>query len=371
MAEKVFVIGGLSQSLVNFRGDLLKALRDMDLDVTALAGGDDQEVKSYLGKHHIGYRSYYIQNSGLNPLLDLKTLYELLRLFRKHKPHFILAYTIKPVIWGGIAAKLSGTRYFPMITGLGYAFHGQTFKRRLLTKLVVALYRFSLRSAEAVIFQNPDNAELFVAQKIIKRSQCRIVNGSGVNTEKFKPQQFVQPSADKVVFLCVARLLKDKGLREYAEAASLVKKKYPFARFQLIGPKDPSPNGISLNEVKTWDAIEYLGEVSDVRKYIGLSHVYVLPSYHEGVPRSTLEAMSIGRPVVTTNAVGCKETVSEGENGFMVDIGDVSQLVERFEWCILNSHELEAMGQKSVRLVKDRFEVNKVNLSVLNILGLN
>jgi glycosyltransferase involved in cell wall biosynthesis len=258
-----------------------------------------------------------------------------------------------------------------MITGLGYAFHGKTFKRRLLTKLVVALYRFSLKNAEAVIFQNSDNADLFVIKRIVKRAQCRIVNGSGVNIDEFRPQKFVHPLDDKVIFLCVARLLKDKGLREYAKAASLLKVKYPLVSFQLIGPEDPSPNGISLSEVNSWEAIDYLGEVSDVRDYLRSSHVYVLPSYHEGVPRSTLEAMSIGRPVVTTNAVGCRETVNEGENGFMVDVGDVSQLVERLEWCILNSHELEAMGQKSVQLVKERFEVNKINQSVLNILGLN
>jgi len=222
-----------------------------------------------------------------------------------------------------------------------------------------------------VIFQNEDNRQLFVSRRIVPIGKTEVVNGSGVNIDYFSysPLEISQP----IRFLCIARLLGEKGLREYVKAAEIVKRKYPQAEFVLIGSEDSSPNGIPIDEVKSWSAsgiVNYQGSVLDVRPLIERSHIFVLPSYHEGLPRSTIEAMSVGRPIITTTAVGCRETVEDGVNGFKVAVADAKALAEKMIWFIEHPDKVEVMGLSSRRIVEAKFDVHNVNARMLEIMGL-
>ena len=234
--------------------------------------------------------------------------------------------------------------------------------------MVVFLYRVALKKSKAVIFQNKDNLNLFIEKGIIPRSKTHLVNGSGVDIEKFNVATLPKGSIN---FLCVARLKGDKGLREYTAAAKIVKKKFPTVIFNLVGPEETSPDAISLDEVNSWsNYVNYKGSIKDVRPLIKDAHVFILPSYHEGLPRSTLEAMSMGRAVITTNAFGCKETVKNGINGFIVSVASIDMLVEKMIWFIEHSEQIEPMGIESRRMVVEKFDVHKVNVKMLDIMGL-
>jgi len=365
-------MGALPESLINFRGDLLKTLVAAGHEVTAMAGGENPDVVRQLAAIGVSFRAYPIQRNGMNPLADLQTYLALRKALGKLKPDIVLSYTIKPVIWGGIALKgISRTRFYALITGLGFAFNeGENLKRRMLTMLVTWLYRASLSKASRVVFQNPDNRDLFEAKHIIDKDKSALVNGSGVDLDQF----IVVPLHSKgVVFLTIGRLLGAKGFREYAKAARLVKVRYPEAIFRLVGPEDPSSDGIPLEEISDWQAkgwVKYLGETNDVRPFLSDCHIFVLPSYHEGMPRTVLEAMAMGRPILTTDVPGCRETVTPGENGYLVPKGDAVALAERMCWFIEHRDEWKRMGLRSRAIAEERFDVHSVNRELLKIMGL-
>ncbi|QDT12269.1 glycosyltransferase family 4 protein [Planctomycetes bacterium K23_9] len=367
----IIVLGAYPISVVTFRGDLIRDLLDTGSPVTVMTAAASPEVQAEIEQTGATFRPYPIQRNGMNPKSDLATMLSLRSVFGELKPDVILAYTIKPIIWGGIAARRSkNTRFFALVTGLGYAFQGESLKRRVLNAVVVRLYRFALGHAEAVIFQNADNRDLFVAMRIVPESKCHVVSGSGINTSFFSTQPF---STGDPRFLLIARLLGEKGIREYVAAAEIVKKKYPAAIFDLVGPEDPSPDGIPYQEVRQWHeggAIWYHGAATDVRPFVCDCHVYVLPSYHEGMPRTVLEAMSMGRPILTTDVVGCRETVVPGRNGWLVPKADAEALAERMIWFIEHRDQWAEMGAESRRLAEDRFDVRKVNAEMLRIMGI-
>ena len=370
--SKVVVIGALPESLLNFRGELLKELLMAGHEVIAMADAEEASVVSRLSAMGVSFRAYPVERNGLNPLADLKTFLVLRKLFQELQPDVVLSYTIKPVVWSGMALKgISGTRFYALITGLGFVFHeGHGFMYQAVTRLAKSLYRFSLSRACRIIFQNPDNRDFFISKKIIDRNQSALVSGSGVMLDKFT----VAPLPDQgIVFLTIGRLLGGKGFREYAMASRLVRKRYPDAVFRIVGPTDPSPDGISLDEVQQWQnegTIQYLGETRDVRPFIAACQVYVLPSYHEGMPRTVLEAMAMGRPILTTDVPGCRETVVSGENGYLVPKADAGALAERMMWFIENRNQLERMGRASRSMAEERFDVRKVNAKILRIMGL-
>lgn len=367
----IVVIGAHPESLTNFRGELIRSLVVAGHHVTAMATPASQEQIAAIKALGANFFSFPVQRNGLSPIKDLQTFLALRKAFRELQPDAVLAYTIKSVIWGGLA--LFGNqvpRFYALVTGLGFAFQEGGLVRKALTALVTGLYRLSLSRAERVIFQNPDNRDLFIARHIVAKEKCTLVNGSGVDLQRFA----VAPLSDNaVLFLTIGRLLGEKGFREYAQAARLVKARYPEAVFKLVGPVDPSPDRISLEEVKEWEAnglIEYQGSTSDVRPFIADSHIFVLPSYHEGMPRTVLEAMAMGHPILTTDVPGCRETVIHGENGFLVPKADAEALAERMIWFIEHRDQWQRMGLCSRKMAEDRFDVHKINRELMQIMGL-
>lgn len=368
---RIIVIGAFPESLLNFRGAFIKALVAKKYKIITMASRAEGSVTSKLEMLGADFYAYPIARNGLNPLADLKTWSALRQIFRELQPDVILAYTIKPIIWGGLASRvLPNIHFYALITGLGFAFHGDTLKRKILCRLVTFLYHISLKRAKQVIFQNPDNLNEFVQRGIVPATKCALVNGSGVDISHYThtPLPNNQP-----VFLTIGRLLGEKGFREYAQAAQIVKARYPEATFQLLGPEDPSPDGIPLSEVQHshqqgW--LEYLGSTHDVRPYLQNCHIYVLPSYHEGMPRTVLEAMAMGRPILTTDVPGCRETVTPGENGYLVPKANAQALAERIIWFIENRDQWERMGKRSRELAEEKYDVHKVNQQLMEIMGL-
>ena len=356
--KKIIIVSPISMSLINFRGDLIQEMKNKGYNVITASPALSEEYSNIFKQQKIVNIPVNFQRNKLNPLYDFFTLIRLFKIFWEQSPDIILSYTIKPVIWGGLVAKFFKTDFYALITGTGFVFYGVSFKRKLLRNFVVFLYRLALKKSKGVIFQNIDDLNLFVDKGIVPRSKTHLVNGSGVNIEKFN---FVILPKGSINFLCVARLKGDKGLREYAAAAKIVKKKFPTVVFNLVGPE----------EVSSWsDYINYKGTATDVRPLIKDAHVFILPSYHEGLPRSTLEAMSMGRAVITTDAFGCRETVKNGINGFMVPIASVDMLAEKMIWFIEHSEQIEPMGIASRRMVVEKFDVHKVNAKMLDIIVL-
>ncbi len=361
---KFLMIAGFADDVIPFRGDLINALLARGLEVHLAL--PDLEKGSALEKifidkglilHHVS-----MQRAGMNPIADLNTLLQLIRLINKVKPDIVFAYLIKCVIYGMIAATLLKVpRRFALITGLGYAFQGEG-QRGLLQKLAQSLYALALKGAHKTFFQNNDDLALFYQLGILsKDASTFVVNGSGVNMEHYALTALPQ---GKPRFLTIARFLVDKGIREYAEAAKIVKDKYPEISFSVVGWLDENPSAIKQSEMDGWIAdgtLNNIGRLKDVRPAIANCSIYVLPSYREGVPRSTLEAMSMGRGVVTTNAVGCKETVEEGENGFLVPVRSVKELADAMLKIIENPELVERFGKRSFEIVKEKYDVHKVN----------
>ena len=369
---KILIIGAKPSSLYNFRGALLSQLTaSSDYSVHAMASGANKEEIKTINSLDARYVDYPVNRSGLSPIQDFKTFVALRNVFKQKKPDVILAYTIKPIIWGGLASRfLPNCRFYALVTGLGFAFQKGNCKKNLLVKLVTFLYKVALKNSEKVIFQNPDNQQVFIDLGIVPKHKTFVVNGSGVDVAHFDVKPL--PSAPK--FLLIARLLGDKGIREYIAAANKVKEQYTDAVFQLVGPEDPSPNGISLTELSILNnkkSVEYLGSTNDVRPYIEGGSIFVLPSYHEGLPRTVLEAMATGRPILTTDVPGCRETVVNDVNGWLIEKANVEQLAERMIWFIENPKEWQRMAEASRKMVEDKFDVHKVNKELMKIMELN
>lgn len=372
---KVVVIASLAYSLTNFRGRLLAAMVRAGHDVIACAPDDDPATEASLQAMGVRYRRISMQRTERNPLGDLRTLWDLVRLLRDERPGVVLAYTQKPIIYGGLAARLAGnTRFHAMVSGLGHVFSDDGGKpRRLLQLLVAVLYRAAVAKAETVfVFNRDDDAEM--RRWRILRPSHRVVQvpGSGIDTSRFA----VQPlPAGAPVFLLVARLLRSKGLAEFAEAARLVRERFPAARFQLLGPLDPNPAGVTLDELAAWNAsggVEYLGETKDVAPFLARASVFVLPTfYREGLPRTILEAMATGRAIITTDAPGCRETVEPDRNGYLVPVRDAAALADAMVPFLRDPELAARMGARSRQIAEARFDVEKVNALLLSTMELD
>lgn len=362
----VFILASLSTSLRNFRGPLIAELAERGHEVHVAAPDllEDATTCEWLNERGIECHDVPLSRAALNPFADLGTLRVLRQLMTQLRPDLFLGYTIKPVIWGLIAARMSGvSRRVALITGLGYAFTGQARgKRALVQKLARSLYARALKGATLVFFQNPDDRATFRQMGLLPEETLEvIVNGSGVDTNTFAP---VPLPDGPTRFLLIARLLGDKGIKEYVAAARMLRAERPDIEFHLIGGLDPNPDGISETEVQRWhDAgdIVWHGALNDVRPSIAAAHVYVLPSYREGTPRTVLEAMSMGRAIVTTDAPGCRETVQDGENGFLVPTQDVASLADAMRRFLNTPELMTTMGASARKVAVEKYDVRKVN----------
>lgn len=373
--HRILILASHPASLTNFRGPLLAALVARGHNVHAGAPGLTTDTDTVAKLRAMGVTPHDIpfERSGLNPIADLQAMFVLVRLMRTIRPDAVLGYTIKPVIWGTLAAAVARVpNRYALITGLGYAFTGTAQgKRRLIQFLARMLYKLALHRASKAFFQNPDDAVLFRNLGLVApQTPVVVVNGSGVDTDYYAPRPFPRSST---VFLLIARLLGDKGIREYAAAARNIRRTHPDIEFHLVGGTDPNPDAIPEAEVRGWHAagdIVWHGALSDVRPAIAAAHVYVLPSYREGTPRSVLEAMSMGRPIITTDAPGCRETVVQGENGFLVPIRNTEALAKAMHRFLDDPTLIARMGRRSREIAEERYDVHKVNAVMLKEMGL-
>lgn len=365
---RIVLLAGQAYSVVNFRGQLLQEMVRRGHEVVVCTPAETSLEKAILALG-VRYIPVNLDRTGMNPLRDCRLIVSLYRLFRELKPDCLLSCTVKPVIYGSIAARLAGVpAIFSLITGLGYAFIGTGKRKRLLNSLVSALYQYSLRFNRLVFFQNPDDRDLFIKNRMVTGPDyTRLMNGSGVDLDHFSGCSLQDGTHDQC-FLLVARLLADKGIREYVAAARVLKQKYPAAKFQLLGPLDSNPTSCQPLELAAWQqegVVEYCGVTIDVRPFLKAATVFVLPSYREGTPRSALEAMAIGRAIVTTDAPGCREVVIAGKNGFLVPIKDAAPLAEAMEKFILEPNLAIQMGRESRGMAEAKFDVHKVNSLLL------
>ena len=378
---KFLIISSFLPSVFNFRGKLLEAIAAKGYEIHIIA----PDLASFPSEHQklisLGYKVYDVsmQRTGTNPLSDLKTLLAIYKLMQNIKPDYVLSYTIKPVIYGTLAAWLAKVPHrYALITGLGYAFQNVELhsKRSIFQKLVHGLYQQALSRSHKAFFQNPDDLKLFQDLKLLgSNTPAVVVNGSGVNVTDFNvlPLPTDEQQHAKISFLLIARLLIDKGVREYAQAAEIIKNKYPHVEFNLVGWIDENPSAITQQELDQWIAnktVKYWGKLTDVRSAIAESSVYVLPSYREGTPRTVLEAMAMGRAIITTDAPGCRETVIDGDNGFLVEVKSVESLVEAMQKFINQPELIEKMGNRSREIALHKYDVHQVNKHMMQEMGL-
>lgn len=375
--KKVFLlVASYAFSITNFRLELLKRLIEQGFEVHVTAPDilANEGVLSTLKPLGVVIHEYDLQRTGLNPLRDLQSLWQLNQLMRNIKADYVLAYTIKPVVYGLLAARLAGvSQRFALITGLGFAAAGDSASSVFsVKKLARYLYRLALKQTQVIFFQNADDRAHFLAQNVINSTQQTVVvNGSGVDLTLFAEQ----PLPESLSFLLIARLLVDKGVREYAQAARRLKQQYPHVSVGLVGwIDDENSSAISQSELQTWindGVIEFFGRLDDVRPALEQSSVFVLPSaYPEGVPRTILEALAVGRAIITTDTAGCRETVVQGENGFLVPVRDSESLYQAMLHFIQQPEDVSRMGSLSRRLAEQKFDVHKVNQAMLKGMGI-
>jgi glycosyltransferase involved in cell wall biosynthesis len=372
---KIAVISNHAPALMNFRGPLLMEMVRQGHDVLAFAPNHDESSRSDLIAIGVTPLHWSMDRAGMNPLKDCLSLIKLWTQLRRHQPDIVFSSAIKPVIYGTIAAWAARTRRrFAMIEGLGFAFTahepGRGGGRKLTRWLATNLYRIALSLSQRTIFLNDDDRTEFIKSGLVRAERSVVLGGIGLDLEEWRPAPL---PAGPVTFILVARLLWDKGVGEYIEAARRVRLDYPKARFLLLGALDENPSAISAATVQQWldDGIldVWPGHVP-VRPWLEQASVFVLPSYREGVPRSTQEAMAMGRPVITTDVPGCRDTVIDGVSGFKILQRDPASLAEAMRRFLDRPEITAPMGQESRRLAEKKFDVHIQNEKLLGFMDL-
>jgi glycosyltransferase involved in cell wall biosynthesis len=364
--KTVLIIGSYAPSLVQFRGPLIASIVALGHKVIAAAPDISADTAAALQRLGAEPVDLPIVNVSLNPFATLRSLNKTRLLIKKCSPDVVISYTIKPVILGAIMGRALGVRRIvSLITGLGFAFtDGREAKRVLARAAASFLYKRALSKSDEIIFQNPDDAALFRELGLIpKGREPRVINGSGVDLDHFK----LAPLPTAPSFLMIARLRKDKGVREYAAAAKRLKQLHPDLPIALVGYVDPSPNSLSPAEISELaeSGVDFRGRMEDVRPALMQACVYVLPSYREGTPRSVLEAMAMGRAIITTDAPGCRQTVSNGQSGILVPVRDPDALFLAMLRFVQEPSLAPAMGAAARKLAEERFDVHAVNAKIL------
>ena len=349
---KIAIVINTSWNIYNFRLGMIKEFLNDGHEVVAIAPKDDYSQK--LIDEGCTYMDLPMQNKGVNPLKDFSLFLRMRNIYKKSDADIFLQYTIKPNIYGTMAASSIGKPVINNVSGLGTIF----IRENLISKIGKTLYRFSFKYAQKVFFQNRDDLQLFISSKIIKLNQATIIPGSGIDLQKFVPSY---NESRNLRFVMASRLIKDKGIYEYVEAAQIIKKKFTEVQFTLCGfIEEESGLGVSLKEIENWQLdgiINYVGSTDDIRKVYKSHDVVILPSYREGTPKSLLEAAAMAKPIITTNVPGCKEVVKQGINGFLCKMKDGDSLANAIEKIIsLQPEERKLMGGRGRELMEEKFD---------------
>lgn len=394
---KVIVLTADANTLIYHRGDLIREIAESGCEVVTSAAEDYPHVRQFMNELGGRHEPIRMVRSRVNLIRDRETWLDMFRLFRRERPDALFAYTIKSVLYGCPIARLAGVpKVYALLPGLGFTFVKQTtLKGRMLQAVSKLLHRFALKRADVIFMQNEDDKRLFEELKLLPSGiPFHVTAGSGVNIEEFPHVPLGQDAAvvggGALRFVLVSRLLLSKGVAVFAEAARKVKKEFPEAEFHLVGPFDPNPNRVEESTVEGWvkeGLLTHHGMVRDVAAILRGMHVFVLPTwYREGVPHATLEALAMGRAVITTDSVGAKECVLltekgkgqrdsgeallEGENGFLTRIQDVDAVADAMKRCLKDRRALIAMGTSSRRLAEEVFDVKIVNDIILRAMEL-
>jgi len=357
-ALRIVLVCNTSFAIYTYRQGVIRELVARGVEVIVIAPRD--RTTALLEQMGCRYIDLYVASKGTNPRDDLRTTIELYRHYRAIKPHIVFHYTIKPNIYGTLAAKLARVESVAVTTGLGYVF----IQKSRAAQVAKLLYRFAFRFPREVWFLNKDDESAFLDQNLLAHpDRARLLHGEGVNIEQFyfTPLRERSNISDAFSFVLIGRLLWDKGVGEYVEAARRLRAKYPYARFQLLGPVGvDNPSAITQNDVDGWvreGIIEYLGEAHDVRPMIEAADCVVLPSYREGMPRTLMEASSMGRPIVATNVPGCRDVVADGVNGVLCEVRSADSLAAKLAQMLdMSDAERRAMAERGRERVANEFD---------------
>lgn len=376
--KSIIIIGTVASSFYGFRADLIRMLCGKGYVVYAFTSeyseNDLDKIKN-LGAIPV---TYELNRGGLNPLADIKATYLLAKKIKKISPNLVFSYFSKPVIFGTLSAKWAKVpKIIGMLEGLGYTFtdqpEGLSAKTKFIRNIQIFLYRISLPYLDQLIFLNPDDPIDLLEKNNLSVKKINILGGIGLNLENYSFKS-ISNVRENLNFLFIGRLLKEKGIHEFVAAAKLVKEKYPKTIFTVLGAIDKSNLGAlsedELHNLIESGIIEYPGHVDNIQEWISNSDVFVLPSYREGVPRSTQEAMAIGRAVITTDVPGCRETVVDGVNGFIVPRWNPEALADKMIYFIEHPEKIQTMGEASHEIAIEKFDANKVNQKLMDFLGL-
>ena len=366
MKKKIAIISNVSWNLYNFRLSLMKAMQNAGYEVIAIAPYD--EYSQRIIDAGFEFHPVKLNSQGINPFEDMRTTMNFYKLFKEISPDFICQYTIKPNIYGSLVAQMLNIKMINNIAGLGTLF----IKQGPITSIAKLLYKASQSKADRVFFQNRDDFELFTNAGLVNKVRCDILPGSGVDMERFKPQE--KAESDVIRFLHISRMIWEKGIGEYVEAARMIKKKHSNVEFCLLGFLDvENPGAISRTQMDEWveeGIVNYLGVSDDVDEVISTADCVVLPSYYrEGTPKTLLESASSAKPIITTDNVGCRDVVDHGINGYLCEPRSAEDLAEKIEMFLLLSREERVeMGLRSREKVKNEFDEKIVIGKYLEVL---
>ena len=363
---KVLLFANTDWYLYNFRLNLAKALRALGYEVVLIS--PPGEFQQLLQKNGFSWIPFPLSRQGFNPFMELETLWRLIHLYRQVRPDIVHHFTIKPVIYGSLAARfLSIPGIINSITGLGHLFIDPGIHTRLLRNIAKWLYRISLRRTH-VIFENPADRDIFIKNKFLKAGQTHLILGTGVDTEKFYPSR---READVPVVLFASRFLTTKGLPEFVEAAQILKQKGVRGRFAIAGTTDPgNPASISQAQIDSWKQsglTEWWGWQADMPAALAKADIFCLPSYREGVPNALIEACASGLPIVTTDVPGCRDVVTDGLNGFLVPPRDPQALAEALEKLLIDPDLRSRMGEMGRQFALENFSLNLAIQQTLSV----
>jgi glycosyltransferase involved in cell wall biosynthesis len=358
----VAFVSNTSWSVFNFRLGVIRQLRDEGFEVIVVAPKDEFSAK--LIAEGFKYLHIDIDNYGINPLRDVRTVFQLMHIYRKYNPDFIFHYTIKPNIYGSLAAWRCGIPSVAVTTGLGHLF---TFKNGLVRFLTLWLYRIAAKLSQEVWFLNDSDRAHFIKKGIVSAKKAFLLESEGVNLKWFKPLEKPEKHiGHRVRFLFAGRLLRDKGVFEFAEAARILSAKYPNAEFELLGFINPeNVNSVTPEQIEEWqkqEILTYLGETDDVRQVLSACSCLVFPSFYgEGISRILLEAAAMGKPIITTDNTGCREVVIDGVTGFLTEPRSTSDLIAKLENFIrLSPEDRLTMGRAARKNIEEKFDENRI-----------